>query len=189
MRFALSRLPENYCRCLTPLHCNGGTSGCGTRLWNVLLLLSLSTCLAACAGCGPRGPQTVPVSGKVTFDGKPVTAGTIMFWPNSGEAVASGQLGPDGSYRLTTHPNAEGAVPGVYRVTIAVNADDPALAAKAAGKQRELGPLAGPVRPLVQVPGTVPLSYGDRQTSPLTAEVKPGPNTIDFNLPVEKQAS
>jgi hypothetical protein len=32
----------------------------------------------------------------------------------------------------------------------------------------------------------VPQRYDDRNTSSLTAEVKAGPNTIDFNLPAEK---
>jgi hypothetical protein len=32
----------------------------------------------------------------------------------------------------------------------------------------------------------VPPRYEDRRTTTLTAEVKPGPNTIDFTLPAEK---
>lgn len=40
-------------------------------------------------GCGPKGPATYPVSGTVTFDGKPVSNGDIIFVPEDRS------LGPD----------------------------------------------------------------------------------------------
>jgi hypothetical protein len=146
--------------------------------------LLASICLAVLAGCGHRGPETAPVSGKVTYAGKPVADGTIMFWSAAGGTVATAKLGPDGSYRLATHPNLDGAVLGAQQVTIAIDFEE--LLAKTPGKEKELTALRGPVHPRVQIPGSLPLRYGERQTSGLKAEVKPGPNTIDFNLPAER---
>lgn len=40
-------------------------------------------------GCGPKAPPTYPVSGTVTFDGKPVDIGDIIFVPENRA------LGPD----------------------------------------------------------------------------------------------
>jgi hypothetical protein len=151
----------------------------------VTIALLMVACLAADCGCRPKGPQTAPVGGKVTYAGKPVTEGTILFWSTNGATVASGQLGPDGSYRLTTHPNLEGAALGSHRVTIravkTLKPDD----LPNRPMDRELKGLAKDLNPAL-LKWLVPKRYEDRQASPLTAEVKPGQNTIDFNLPADK---
>jgi hypothetical protein len=43
-------------------------------------------------GCGRSGPERFNVSGKVTFQGQPVPAGTISFLPDGGK----GNKGPAG---------------------------------------------------------------------------------------------
>lgn len=42
---------------------------------------SLSWLVLAVTGCGPGGPPTYPVTGTVTFDGKPISDGQIIFFP------------------------------------------------------------------------------------------------------------
>lgn len=69
------------------------------------------------AGCGPSQPDRVPVSGTVTIDGKPVTAGSIMVVPE-GSRAATGALGPDGRFTLTTHDENDGTVPGTHKVAV-----------------------------------------------------------------------
>lgn len=148
--------------------------------------LLTTACLAVWVGCGSPGPLTAPVSGKVTYAGRPVTEGTILFWSTTGGTVASGPLGTDGSYRLITHPNAEGAVLGSHRVTIrAVKLLDANAVPKSPDAKGAFGPLANDVNP-ARLQWIVPQRYEDRQTSPLTAEVKPGQNTIDFTLSADK---
>ena len=44
------------------------------------------------SGCGPTGPKTFEVSGAITFDGKPVPAGRIDFFPD----FSKGNDGPQG---------------------------------------------------------------------------------------------
>ncbi len=59
------------------------------------------------AGCGDSAPALVPVTGKVTLDGSPLTKGSIRFQPDKdkGNTFGSeciGEVGADGIYKLTT---------------------------------------------------------------------------------------
>lgn len=67
-------------------------------------------------GCESR-PEYVPVSGKVTIDGEPLTNGIVRFYPTEGR-MAGGSLGPNGEFVLSTYKSGDGAKPGVYRVSV-----------------------------------------------------------------------
>jgi hypothetical protein len=107
------------------------------------------------AGCGRSGYGQV--EGKVTFKGQPLVGAVIFFVPERGPAAA-GAIGDDGSYRLLTKRPGDGAVVG--RCKVAVVSSDP-----------------------VNKPLPIPTKYLDAETSGLTAEVKEGQNTIDFEVP------
>jgi hypothetical protein len=90
------------------------------------LVLLLGAALAA--GCGGSSVKLVPVSGKVTVGGQPVTSGQVSFLPvtegegvnakaSAGSAPALGQIEPSGEYKLFTN-GKEGAPPGKYKVTV-----------------------------------------------------------------------
>ena len=72
------------------------------------------------AGCGSNLPQTVRVSGRVTFDGKaPPAAGSIYFLPvEAAEGFPSrpaiGEFDASGQYRATTFEPGDGLMPGKY---------------------------------------------------------------------------
>ena len=70
---------------------------------------------AAMIGCS-RGPKTVPVTGKVTYQGQPLKFGSVMFQPEKGR-MAKGQIQPDGTFTLSTD-GKEGAVPGMHKVGV-----------------------------------------------------------------------
>jgi hypothetical protein len=141
----------------------------------------------ALAGCG--GPRLGKVSGRVTFNGKPVPTGTIMFHPDAGPA-AVGAIGPDGTYTLTTIKSGDGAVVGSHRVTIQATAVGPGSLAdpKSFEEEMQLAQRQDP-KAKVLVPGKVewivPEKYSRPDTSDLTATVQPGSNTIDFVLPLK----
>jgi hypothetical protein len=61
---------------------------------------------------------TVPVKGKVTYKGKPLTQGEIVFEPDSAGREAHGNILPDGSFELTTFKQGDGAVPGTHRIAV-----------------------------------------------------------------------
>jgi hypothetical protein len=74
----------------------------------------LATALAT--GCG----KTAAVKGRVTLDGKPVSAATVLFVPEDGDAgrPASGMTDGDGYFQLTTYRPDDGALPGAYRIVV-----------------------------------------------------------------------
>jgi hypothetical protein len=79
--------------------------------------------LAACAGCGSADSheftgETVPVKGKVTYKGKPLTRGEVVFEPDSAGREAHGEIQPDGRFELSTYKAGDGAVAGTHRVAV-----------------------------------------------------------------------
>jgi len=69
-----------------------------------------------CAGCGKSGPKQYDISGKVTYKGSPVPAGTVSFDPE-GQKVAGGFASiENGQY--DTSKGGRGHVGGKHKVTI-----------------------------------------------------------------------
>lgn len=68
------------------------------------------------AGCG-RTYYTVPVSGIVTLNGKPVEEAAVMFQPINGGPPVSGTTDAAGHYTAKTN-NIMGIAPGSYKVSI-----------------------------------------------------------------------
>jgi hypothetical protein len=92
----------------------------------MLLVAGLSVVLAV-AGCSgdPNPTKLGKVYGKVTYKGKPVEAGHIVFTPSTDKGGASGQsatgeIASDGSYELTTFNTGDGAILGQHVVTVTV---------------------------------------------------------------------
>jgi hypothetical protein len=63
-------------------------------------------------------PSLVPVKGKVTYKGQPLTKGVIHFEPSDYGRAAYGTLQSDGTYVLSTFKDGDGVVPGHHRVSI-----------------------------------------------------------------------
>jgi len=78
--------------------------------------------LSACIGCGSSGADTaaklIPVKGKVTVKGEPLSAGTVRFEPDDFGRPASGNLKSDGTFVLSTLKEGDGVVAGHHRVSI-----------------------------------------------------------------------
>lgn len=98
------------------------------------MLTRLSIVLAAgivigLAGCGEPAdkPLLVPATGKVTFQGKGLTAGSITFFPDRDaeyqKDAPTSLLQLDGSFTMKTFPFGDGVAPGKYKVCLS-----PALA-------------------------------------------------------------
>jgi hypothetical protein len=135
----------------------------------VPLALLLGGLLLA-AGCS-RGPDLVPVNGRVTLEGKPVKDMIVNFQPQ-GETAGNGALGmtdADGRFTLTDMRSAPGAHVGEYRVSFY-----PSLGSK---KQDEAADVASTGRG-----SSIPAIYIDPSQSPLRATVPQGGGTIDISL-------
>ena len=133
-----------------------------------VLLFSALLAAAVISGCGKKGGlETAPVSGKVTYRGKPLTTGTVMFVPGEGPA-ATGEINSAGVYKLTTYTSGDGAVIGKHKVTIT------ALQGMGDALPEQRSPTPPPL---------IPAKYLNDGTSGLTAEVKPGTNNeVNFEL-------
>ncbi|MDZ4783553.1 MAG: hypothetical protein SGJ19_25175 [Planctomycetia bacterium] len=82
---------------------------------------------ASLTGCGGSGlPGTVPIRGKIFYQRKVLTAGTVLYSPvNDSGRQARGELQSDGTFTLTTLEANDGALPGEYRVVILAYAPHP----------------------------------------------------------------
>jgi hypothetical protein len=101
------------------------------------------------AGCRTEpAVRLVPVHGRATLGQKALGRVTIQLVPDGSKGTHApagvGQTDEGGSFRITTPPHGEGAVPGRYKVTVT----------SYTGKG-------------------VPRSYADPRTTPLRVEIPP----------------
>jgi len=84
----------------------------------VLAIVLLSSCWGCGSNAAPYVGKTVPVKGKVTYKGKLLTQGQIVFEPDNSGREAHGSIQPDGTFELSTFAKGDGAVPGTHRVAV-----------------------------------------------------------------------
>lgn len=146
-------------------------------------------CLLACCfiasqviGCGsadPVGgadrPNVIPVSGHVTFDGKPLDGANVTFIPTGTEPGAFGVTDAEGKFSLQTFIEGDGAAAGSYTVTIIKNS-------KPSVDESVIPAIDAPPASVDQK-SLVPEHYGDPSRSGLGADVTAdGKNSFDFAL-------
>lgn len=114
------------------------------------------------SGCGPDEPvyEYGTVSGVVTYQGKPLDHGRVIFQHASGPAVDA-PINADGTYKLN-------AVVGETRVAVDCRKPD-----------RQLGGVRKEV-----IPGEslIPEKLSSTERSGLTYTIKPGEDTYDIKL-------
>ncbi|MCA9184927.1 MAG: hypothetical protein R3E01_23400 [Pirellulaceae bacterium] len=147
------------------------------------LLAILLTIIGTTIGCG-RGPNVVPVSGRITMDGQPLADAAITTQPMAGENSNSpgpgsfGKTDADGHYELElVKPAKKGAIVGTHRVIISPSsASTPPVVTQEAADSYSDDPNANRL-PAVR---RWPASLNDGS---LTLEVPPGGrDDADFNL-------
>jgi hypothetical protein len=127
-------------------------------------ILAIVLGLLALPGCG--GARPAEVEGTVTYDGQPIPAGAISFVAAAGQGPSGGGTILDGKYQVQAKV---GLMPGPYRVEIRW--------AKPTGRQ-----YRGETGAMLSVTEEgLPAKYNDQ--SELKADLKPGPNTVPFDLP------
>jgi hypothetical protein len=80
----------------------------------LLIIVALGT-LTGCAPQPYEGKPRIPLTGRVTYDGRPIDGGTISFIPTDESNRVSGGPLIQGAYSV---PEEKGANPGAYRVEI-----------------------------------------------------------------------
>jgi hypothetical protein len=81
-----------------------------------LQFLALAILGALTLGCDD-GPAVAPVAGKVLYNGQPMPYGSILFQPRSGQP-AGGAIQPDGTFKLSTFQEFDGAIVGSHKVSV-----------------------------------------------------------------------
>jgi hypothetical protein len=130
-------------------------------------LLIAAGIAASIAGCQP-GEELGRVSGKVTFQGKPVTPGFVIFANDAKGVHMTAPLGPDGRYEVVM-AKGFGLPLGEYAVAVSPPLMD-----------HPVGPIAEP--PEADKRKDIPRRYRDPATSELKREVKSGENVFDIEL-------
>ena len=151
-------------------------------------MCALTLAALAAGGCDSRiRYEHATVHGKVTYNGKPVPFGQVLFVPvdppkDGFMQPASGSIGEDGAYTLKSEADA-GAIVGDHKVVVL--AVDPGKTAEAPkDPDAAPSPAGGPGQKskAPQFKSLVPKQYGDPGTTPLTKKVAPGDNTIDIDI-------
>jgi hypothetical protein len=136
--------------------------------------------LAAC-GCS-RGDRSelAPVSGTVTFDGQPLSQGTIVF-ETPGSRPATGLIENGQIVEVSTYQFNDGAPVGKHKVAIQSVATAGAGGSEASPADFSQDPTA-----YMATASLIPTKYGSPTDSGLTAEIKAGDeNRLEFNLEKE----
>ncbi len=136
----------------------------GRSAWKLTVFVTL----AAWAGCGPGGRETIEVKGVVTLDGQPVADASVMF------------SGPEGGSPVTTKTDASGnftvrAVPGLNNVAVSKSETSGGAPAQEDGTMPADGGK-------VEVKSLIPPKYADFRNSGLTADVAKGMDTVRLEL-------
>jgi hypothetical protein len=136
----------------------------------------LAFCLTAVTtfvGCGDTGPSTHPVTGTLTIGGQPTADVLVTFEPLDGSLMkASGRTSADGTYTLYSGTQGTpGAQAGSYKVTLQPqqSSDDSAYTS------------SGNTQPQLS-DSNIPPEYASAETTPQTAEVTSGSNSIDIDV-------
>jgi len=130
-----------------------------------MLLVACCLTVTLFAGCsaGSERPSG-KVSGRITFEGEPVTSGVVNLMATARGAGASANLGEDGKYQIT-----EPVETGQYKVVFTPAPPPPPR------------PEDGPPKP-TKPPANIPEKYRSESTTDLSTVVEEGENALDFNL-------
>jgi hypothetical protein len=127
------------------------------------------------AAVPPERPKVVTVKGKVTYNGKALDGGHVQFMGADNLRMAA-DIAKDGTYSIVAVPTGTVKVAVSY---VDAKAGDffKALSAASRGGDASALPKGDP-----EQFHRVPQKFWDFPTSGLTAEIKPGVNTLDIHL-------
>jgi len=126
------------------------------------------------AGCG-RGPgpvavieKVVPVSGTLTYQGKPLEGFQVALIPTDGRRPAIGVTDAAGKFTLGTNRAGDGAPPGSHKVAVVW------VGPPSTEDNSVQGPVIDNPALLPKPPVKIPAKYASAESSGLTQEVPKG---------------
>jgi hypothetical protein len=136
--------------------------------------------IVAITGCN-QTVTTVPVAGKVQYEGKPLVRASVTFLAQDAEGRnAHGSTDDSGVFELSTFEPGDGAMPGSYKVTIQAPQEVNTTVAAATPEEAQQAISEGRIKPKA---GSIVLSprYTQPDQTVLTQEV-PSEGEIVFDL-------
>jgi hypothetical protein len=154
--------------------------------------LCVALSLGLLTGCGSKSAPvgSASISGRVTYNNKPVGGGTIVFHAKEGKGSYPSPLSKDGTYEITGLP------PGPMVITVETESANPqrkstnypggggkgakvdseyaAAMAKMGGPAKGAAPTGEYVR--------IPAKYNNARTSPLSITIEEGRNVKEWPL-------
>ena len=146
-----------------------------------IALLIIAVVAMTTLGCRPKHPPTAKVTGTVSYQGKPLATGTIVFEVD-GARPATGKIVDGKIVDVTTFDKNDGVCIGVAKIAIMAFEE----------VQETIAETGDPSVTLQRPPANymgmggkplVPPHYGKPSTSQLTATIEKGKeNTVILNL-------
>lgn len=158
------------------------------------LAILVAPALIAVVGCSDDGiGKRYPVTGSVSYNGKPVAKAGIALVPkgsNSGGQGANGTVENGQIVSVTTLNPGDGALPGEYVVTVTARDVDTAKAqaeGNEAAQKHGMGKMAMVPPEMLAKAGnaaksTLPTKYESPATSTLNVTIKEEKNSLDLKL-------
>lgn len=157
----------------------------GRKFAAVAASLGVATWVAGCGKPGGPLPEVAKVHGKISYGGKPLSKGAISFVPadpKSTGQVATGPIGSDGTFDLTTFNTNDGALIGSHKVVVQVPQDATNYPPGVDPAQGKMPIFSGPNSFKPPKP-PIPAKYTRAEDTPLKQTVVAGkPNEFDIEL-------
>jgi hypothetical protein len=123
-------------------------------------------------GCGAGGDKPASVSGRVTFNGKPVTSGVVVLVGADGKSSDPGAVQADGTYSIAKSPAG--------KVKVAFDNPPPPVNVQRGAANPEAKEEAAAAARYTPTP----LTYNNPDQSGVTLDLKAGKNeNIEIKLP------
>jgi hypothetical protein len=133
----------------------------------------------ASLGCGGAAglDGTVPIRGRVSYQGKPLTDAEVQYLPKDVQRgrLARGKVQADGSFVMTTLRPGDGVLPGEYRVVVYAFEPHPGEPGR--------GENGGESLVNYDPKSRIPAEYADAEKTPLKDVVDGGHSGV-FNIEI-----
>lgn len=153
----------------------------------VRIAVILAVCISPFAGCRKvdENEPTFPVTGTVTYQGKPVEGATVVLVAQSeGGRGAVGNTDAEGNFELGTFAEGDGAVAGSYKVKVfkyEMVSEPPSDGDDVMTEEEEEEMYTG-VEEVEEAGNLLPAKYENPDRSGFTLDVVDQPSVLNLDL-------
>jgi hypothetical protein len=148
------------------------------------LTILVSAGLCGCGASQPTGREPVfPITGKITYKGRPVVGADVTFHCKEKDRAAFGRTDEKGAFQLTTFASNDGVVGGKHSVTVAKIENAPPTKPAADITSPDYEPPRPGAELMVPKPkNQIPQKYASEKTTDLFAVVNEDGNNAEIVL-------